>query len=197
MEPFQDSDDYGRPAPNFESRSMQTPAPVIFPEIKDLKIAPNFQNKYEKLVEKLSPYPHIINISETGELVLHGKTIPTSNFKDLLTSLFQHKENLNLEGEDEFIDALRELDITEKHLSSMQSKSKLTHSPSSNEPASPSKYEDAPTGMTGEGRGRKRKSHHSSLSTKGGHIKKSKSHLEPKKLGPPPGTRPRILRLYR
>ena len=187
----------GRPPPNFESRSMQTPAPVIFPEIKDLKIAPNFENKYAKLVEMLSPYPHIINISETGEIVLHGKTIPTSNFKDLLTSLFQHKENLNLEGEDEFIDALRDLDITEKHLSSMQSKSKIAHSPSSNEPASLSKYEDAPSGMSGEGRVRKRKSHHSSLSTKVDHVKKSKSRLDPKKLGPPPGTRPRILRLYR
>ncbi len=187
----------GRPAPNFESRSLQTPAPVIFPEIKDLKITANFHNKYAKLVEMLSPYPHIINISDAGEVVLHGKTIPTSNFKDLVTSLFQHRETLNLEGEDEFFDALRDLDITEEHLSSKQAKAKLTHSLSSNEPESPSKYEDAPADMTLEGRSRKRKSHHSSLSTKGTHQKKSKSHLDQKKLGPPPGTRPRILRLYR
>ncbi len=105
-------------------------------------------------------------------------------------SLFQHRENLNLEGEEEFIDVLRELEITEQHLSSKESKSKVTHSQSSNEPASPSKFEDAPDEMFGEGRRRKRNAHH-------GHIKKSKSHLDPKKLGPPPGKQPRILRLYR
>ena len=99
---------------------MQTPGLVIYPDSKNLKISQNFHNKYEKLVEKLSPFPHIINITQAGELVLNGKTISTSNFKDLLTSLFQHRENLNLEGEDEFIDALRDLDITEEHLSSKQ-----------------------------------------------------------------------------
>ena len=176
---------------------MQTPALVIYPDSKNLKISQNFHNKYEKLVEKLSPYPHIINITDAGELVLNGKTIRTSNFKDLLTSLFQHRENLNLEGEDEFIDALRDLDITEQHLSSKQSKAKLARSFTSTEPESPTKYEDAPDEMTGEGRGRKRKAHHLSFSTKGDHVKKAKSRLDPKKLGLPPGTRPRILRLYR
>ena len=44
--------------------------------------------------------------------------------------------------------------------------------------------------MIGEGRRRKINAHH-------GHIKKSKTPFDPKKLGPPPGTRPRILRLYR
>ena len=123
--------DIVRPAATYESRSMQTTAPVRFPEIKNLKLGPKFQNKYDNLIEKLSPYPHIINSTAAGELVLHGKTIPTSNFNDLLTSLFQQKENLNLEGEDEFLDVLRHLKITEDHLSSKHAKSKLTHSLSS------------------------------------------------------------------
>ena len=193
---------------SFENRSMQTPGIVNFPEIKTLKLNQNFQNKYEKLVQMLSPYPHIINITEKGEIVLHGKRIPSSNFNDLFTNLFQHREKLNLEGEDEFLDVLKDLNIKDDQISSKEAKAKLGHSGSSTEPVSPTKFEDAPEGMSGEGRTHHRKKQHVTLShknpnrvTKSHHAKKSKSpHSAPpsteNKLGPPPGKRPRILRLY-
>ena len=73
---------------------------------------------------------------------------------------------------------------------------------------SPSKFEDAPELMSGKVRSHHCKIKHLSLSnkipnhvSKCHHRKKSKSQyanalLDPKKLGPPPGKRPRILRLY-
>ena len=203
------SEDTADDEPPVEHKGIQTPRPVKFPDITNLKIAPNFKKKYDELVQRLSPYPHLINISEDGEIVLNGNPIPSSSFNDLLTSLFQNKENLNLEGEDEFFDVLRDLKIKEDHISTKEAKSKLVHSRHSREtPLSPTKFEDASEGMIGKGRKRK-KNHHSVGFTakaqnsipKSHHAKNSKSqhttsNSKENKLGPPPGKRPHILHLY-
>ena len=135
--------------PEKREHYVQTPGPVKYPDVANLKIASNFKKKYDELVRKLSPYPHLINISEDGEIVLNGNPIPSSNFNDLLTSLFQNKENLNLAGEEEFYNVLRDLDIKQDNISTKEAKSKLAHTAPSSEPQSPSKFEDAPEVMTG------------------------------------------------
>ena len=103
---------------------------------------------------------------------------------------------------------LRDLEIKPDNISTKEAKSKLAHSPPSKEPQSPSKFEDAPEIMTGEGLKRKKNTQSVPFSendknpiSKSHHAKKAKSdHSNYKpavnKLGPPPGKRPHILHLY-
>ena len=83
---------------------------------------------------------------------------------------------MNLKGETEFISALRNLKISPDEISTHESKSLLSNA----------EFADAPSSSQ-HGTGRIKK--------KVVHFKSPISTM--KKLGPPPGKRPRILRVYK
>ena len=103
--------------------------------------------------------------------------IAGSNFSDLISSLYRRNTKLNLKGEQDFINHLGSMGISPDEISSKESKALLSNAEFAEAPTSPLKF--------GTGRIKKRKSVHfkSPISSN-------------KKLGPPPGKRPRILRVY-
>ena len=156
------------------SRQCQSP-PLSGPTSNELGLPPNMDQKYTKLIAKLSNYPHLINRNEHNQVMIKGKPVAGSNFQDLVGSLFRRKAQSNLKGEQEFIHQLSEIGITANEISTSQSKSLLSalefHDPQSGTGRTKKKPADV-----------KSSQNHSSASTK--------------KLGPPPGKRPRLLRLY-
>ena len=167
----------GGDEPIYEEREqeMGTEPQVQWPSKQELGIPPNIEPKYKKMTTKLSGYPHLINRNERNEIILNGERIPDSNFSDLIGSLYRRKAQMNLKGEGDFIRMLRELNISPAEISTQESKELL----------SPSEFQDAPSSPQ-HGTGR--------------NTKKSVPFKSPisssKKLGPPPGKRPRILRVY-
>ena len=104
--------------------------------------------------------------------------IAGSNFSDLISSLYRRNTKLNLKGEQAFINHLGSMGITPDEISNKESKELLTNAEFEEAPSSPLKV--------GTGRNKKQKS----------------VHFKPpissnKKLGSPPGKRPRILRVYK
>ena len=119
----------------------------------------------------------MINPNAQNEILLDGVPIAGSNFSDLISSLYRRNSKLNLKGEQAFINHLASMGITPDEISTRESKALLANAEFKEVPTSPLKV--------GTGRIKKRKSVHfkSPISSK-------------EKLGPPPGKRPRILRVY-
>jgi len=168
----------------FRTIATQSEAALAWPSRAELSIPGNMEKKFSRLTEMLSRYPHLINRNEQNELVLSGKPVPGSNFNDLMTSLFSRlKSNLNLEGEQEFIEHLRQAQVHADDVSTKESKRLL-------EKEEEDEFADVPSSPKQSGTGRKKRPHSTPK------LPPSKPIASPKKLGPPPGKRPRILRLY-
>ena len=133
--------------------------------------------KYKQLITKLSRFPHLINRNEDNEIILKGEVIEGSNFSDLIGSLYRRNSKMNLKGEQDLINLLGGMRISPEEISSRESKDLLSNV----------EFKDAPTSPLREGKGRIKK-------RKSVPLKLPISHT--KKLGPPPGKRPRILRVY-
>ena len=119
----------------------------------------------------------MINRNEQNEIVINGEPIAGSNFSDLVSSLYRRNTKLNRKGETDFINLLREMRISPDEISTKESKALL----------STPEFDDAPTSPLKVGQGRIKK--HKFV-----HFKSPISSNN--KLGPPPGKRPRILRVY-
>ena len=136
------------------------------------------ESKYKQFTAKLSRYPHLINRNAQNEILLDGLPIAGSNFTDLISSLYRRNMKLNLKGKQDFINHLGGMGISPDEISTKESKVLLSND----------EFELAPSSPKRVGTGR---------------IKKLKSvHFKPpiasnKKLGPPPGKCPRILRVYK
>ena len=116
----------GAPARERREVATQSEAAVAWPSRVELSIPGNMEKKYSRLTEMLSQYPHLINRNEQNELVLSGKAVRGSNFNDLMTSLFSRlKSNLNLAGEAEFIEHLRQAKVHADDVSTKESKHQL------------------------------------------------------------------------
>ncbi len=160
------------------NRGIETEPAVVWPTKHEMGITKNLEAKYNQFTAKLSRYPHLINRNAENEILLNGVPIAGSNFTDLIASLYRRNTKLNLKGEQDFINHLGSMGISPDEISTRESKALLTNV----------EFEEAPTSPLKVGTGR---------------IKKRKSvHFKPpissnKKLGPPPGKRPRILRVYK
>ncbi len=133
--------------------------------------------KYKQLNTKLSRYPHLITRNEDNEIVLNGERIPGSNFSHLIGSLYRRNSQHNLKGEQDLINLLGGIGISPEEISTKESKLLLSNVEFKDVPSSPVR--------SGKGRIKKRKS-----------VPLKLPISSTKKLGPPPGKRPRILRVY-
>ena len=125
----------------------------------------------------MSRFPHLINRNNQNDIVINGEPIVGSNFTDLIISLYRRSSQFNLKGESDFINLLCEMEISPDEISTKESKALL----------STAEFKDAPTSPLKVGTGRIKK-------LKSVHFKSPISSNN--KLGPPPGKRPRILRVY-
>ena len=166
---------------------MQSAEPALWPELSELKLQSQYDKKFRKLVDFLNKYPHVISKSPQGEITVHGKTIPDSSFSDLIRGLYVHPPNLNLHGQNEFHNALSSLNLPPAYISSKAVKAKLFPE-SSEQPKHVESFAEStvvtPHDVVHERPKRKLKAH--SLSQDGTGKRKH----------PPPGKKPRILRLY-
>ncbi len=179
-------------------RSMQTAPLLKFPNAKDLRVT-RYKKKYDELTDMISQNPHVINRGPGGELILNGRVIHGSSLDDLVRSLFIRSKSMNVQGDRQFLKSLHELNINPELISNATSKSILnsilnpdvTLKPESEPEESGGETEDDVYEEAIEGNGKRLR--------KG--LKRSKTFSHPinpfKKLKPPPGKRPKILRLYR
>ena len=165
------------PIEKASEQAIATEPSVVWPTKQEMGITRNLETKYKQLTAKLSKYPHLINRNEQNEILLKGVPIAGSNFSDLISSLYRRNTKLNLKGEQDFINHLGSMGISPDEISTKESKALLSNAEFMEVPTSPLKV--------GTGRIKKRKSVHfkSPISSN-------------KKLCPPPGKRPRILRVY-
>jgi len=180
-------------APEKVESGMQSAEPAHWPELSELKLLPQYDKKYRKLVEFLNKYPHVVSKSSQGEISVHGKTLPDSSFSDLIRGLYVRPSNLNIHGQNEFHDALSTLKLPPAFISSKEIKAKLapetkdhvTVHEKSEEPVTENTSEISPVLIPQPLKRKLRPNHHSVTKTGTG-----------KRKHPPPGKKPRILRLY-
>ena len=70
-----------------------------------------YQQKAHRLLKWITENPDILTRNENGEAVIYGDAIPYSNFKSLFKSMVSNQQNLNQVGIDEFLRALRSLNV--------------------------------------------------------------------------------------
>ena len=76
-----------------------------------------YQQKAHRLLQKITLQPDILTRIENLEAVVYGEAIPGSNFKSLFKSMVSNQQNLNQVGIDEFLLALRSLDVKKDEIS--------------------------------------------------------------------------------
>lgn len=100
------------------SDAFQTPISTTkLPRQKQVVLTPaaigvssKFDKKFTALMKLLENSKDLINSDpQSGELVLGGKPVPNTNYKDLVGDLYQQKDKYNLTGKKEFHDALLNL----------------------------------------------------------------------------------------
>ena len=138
-----------------EDRGVATDEEVSYPKFSDLNLTTNYGKKYNELEAFLSKYPHVINRSPNGEIVVHGRTIPNSSFRDSIRHLYTTSKTRHTGANDEFMSALRSLNLP-NHLitskaakASLKSPMKVSPKFSTSSPESPIKF---PLKQTGKGK---------------------------------------------
>ena len=85
---------------------------------RTLGLGGRFIEKGQKLLDKIRNHPEIISANEKGEVVFQGKAVPDSKFYSLYHGMFTSGSNAKGAGLNEFLQALRLLDVQTDELSS-------------------------------------------------------------------------------
>lgn len=108
----------------FVLASQLSPRPDAGPSmhsfVKNLKLPPNREGKALSLLERIQKQPALVSFDSNNHLVLNNKPIQGSTFSDLFRELYIHSQSHNLRGQEEFMRALRTLQITPTEISNSQ-----------------------------------------------------------------------------
>ena len=132
----------------FEDKDKSDQASALSPQMARVirwNVPGLYQQKAYRLLKKITEHPNILTRNDNGEAVVYGDAIPNSNFKSLFKSMVSNQQNLNQVGIDEFLRALRSLDVKKDDISGEPLKIKYSNvAPYSTHQrhSTPTKYED-------------------------------------------------------
>ena len=107
--------DVGPPAP--VAAPTHTPSKTYSKLFGTVNLPKMFQNKFGALKNFLEERPGLLGKNEKNEMVIEGKPIDGSNFDDLIRNLYIKNQRYNLEGNKEFISALRKSNMSPSFIS--------------------------------------------------------------------------------
>lgn len=96
-----------------------------------------YEQKAKKLLMKITQHSDILTRNADGEIVVHGKAEPGTNFDSLFKSMVTPKTDLNQPGIDKFLEGLRSMGVRYHELSSKALQAKYAPPP----PSGPSQYQ--------------------------------------------------------
>ena len=85
---------------------------------KGINLANRHINSFNELKKYVDGNPGLISKNKKGELVLEGKTIPNSNFDDLVRNLYYSARSQNLTGRPQFLSTLKSISVPLKLIKS-------------------------------------------------------------------------------
>ena len=145
-----------------------------------------YEKKSKVLQDFLNEHKSEICQNSKQDLVIDGVTIPNSSASDLVRSLFVKNQNMNLIGQANLLQKLKQLQVDPNMFSQRDVVSSLTHLKKvKNSPTSSSQSTSKTESQSGEG---KRKSHH---------VSRTSSSSSLNNLLIPPGKAPRLLHVFR
>ena len=145
-----------------------------------------YERKVKVLQDFLNAHKSEICQNSKQELVIDGLAIPNSSASELIRSLYVKNQNMNLIGQANLLQKLKQLKVDPNMFSQKEVVASLTHlTKHKNSPSSASQSTSKAESQSGWG---KRKSHHASRTS-------SSSSLN--NILPPPGKAPRLLHVFR
>ena len=145
-----------------------------------------YDRKAKVFQDFLSEHKSEICQNSKQELVIDGLAIPNSSASELIRSLFVKNQHMNLIGQANLLQKLKQLNVDPSMFSQKEAVASLTHlTKHKNSPSSASQFTSKAESQSGWG---KRKSHHASRTS-------SSSSLN--NILPPPGKAPRLLHVFR
>jgi hypothetical protein len=175
------------------------PAPLT---IQQFGIQRMYEPKAKKLLLKITQHSDILTRNAAGEIVVHGKAEPGTNFDTLFKTMVTQKPNLNQHGIDKFLEALRSMGVRYNELSSKAVQAKYAPPP----PSGSSKYQLAtlkalPSSIAKVEPSVKYSTTKTSSSSSSGGKRKTEAVKDEQggnglKMYRPPGKRPNIIYLY-
>ena len=85
------------------------PADVL--GVAEVNLPAQYTHKYSRLKILLDQNPDIVRTSPNGLLVINNHILPDSSFKDLIRELYVHSGSHNTIGQNQFLQALRDIHV--------------------------------------------------------------------------------------
>jgi len=112
------------------SAILSSPDDELNLRLVKFNIPNQYRNKFDNLYHYLKENKNIIRSSRHGELMVNGKAIEGSSWKDLIRNLFIANKHHNLLGLEEFLVKLREIHVPSEYISNSDVSSKYISIPS-------------------------------------------------------------------
>ena len=100
------------------------PADVI--GVAEVNLPAQYTHKYSRLKILLDQNPDIVRTSPHGLLVINNHVLPDTSFKDLIRELYIHSGSHNTIGQNQFLQALKEIHVEPSIFSNSQVITKYT-----------------------------------------------------------------------
>ena len=130
-----------------------TPAPAPTADMfQTVAVPTKMKNKFSSLKSFFTQHPGLIGKNSKNEMVISGKPIQGSNFDDLMRNLYVKKQDYNLLGNMEFMNALRTSNLSTSLLSNTDLVSQYwpRGSPTVSAPTVPTPHRATKRSKTGE-----------------------------------------------
>ena len=79
--------------------------------VAEVNLPAQYTHKYSRLKILLNKNPDIIRTSPNGLLVINNHVLPDTSFKDLIRELYIHSGSHNTVGQNQFLQALKEIHV--------------------------------------------------------------------------------------